>query len=117
MKKELDSLSYLQSFPDVQKRFADVGCLEFVERLQVGHHTGVAEMFAKSYDGWNTAVGSLKLIVDEGTIATATGIPRSGETWFKTTLTKNLEFRSYLKAEFQGIVWKKSIPVSYLKEE
>lgn len=117
MKKELDSLSYLQTFPNVHRRFADVGCLEFVERLQVGHHVGVTESFAKSYDGCNIVVGSLKFIVDEGTITTAIGIPRSGETWFKTTLTKNLEFRSYLKEEFQGIVWKKSIPVAYLKEE
>jgi len=117
LKKELDSLSYLQTFPDVHRRFVDVGCLEFVERLQVGHHVGVAEAFAKSYDGRNVVVGSLKFIADEGTIATTRGIPRSGETWFKTTLTKNLEFRSYLKEEFQGIVWKKSIHVSYLKEE
>lgn len=88
-----------------------------MEKLQEGHHTKIAETFAKSYDGKNANVGSLSFIVDEGVIAKATGIPRTGESWFKTTVTKNLNFRSYLKVEFQGITWKKSIPISYLEEE
>ena len=46
--------------------------MNFVEKLQEGHHTEVAEMFAKSYDGRNAVVGSLNFIVDEGTIATTT---------------------------------------------
>ena len=79
LKKELDSLSYLQSFPYVQKRFTDAGCMNFVEKLQEGHHTEVAEMFAKSYDRRNAIVGSLNFIVDEGAIAIAIGIPRTGE--------------------------------------
>ena len=74
--------------------------MNFVEKLQEGHHTKIAEIFAKSYDGKNANVGSLSFIVDEGAIAKATGIPRTGESWFKTTVTKNLDFRSYLKAEF-----------------
>jgi hypothetical protein len=74
-------------------------------------------VFAKSYYGKKATVGSLELIVDEADIALATGLPRIGQSWFKTTVTKNLEFRPYLKLEFQGTRWKKSIPISYLEEK
>jgi transketolase C-terminal domain/subunit len=97
----LDSLSFLQSHPDVQKRFSDTGCMSYVERLQNGYHQTTTEVFAKSYDGKRASVGSLEMIVDEAAIATATGLPRTGQIWFKTTTTKNLNFRVYLKARIQ----------------
>jgi hypothetical protein len=117
LRKELDSLSFLQSHPDVQKRFSDAGCMSYVERLQNGCHQITAEAFAKSYDGNRASVGSVEMIVDEAAIATTTSLPRSGQSWFKTTTTKNLNFRVYLKAEFRDITWKKSMPVSHLEDE
>jgi hypothetical protein len=117
LRKELDNLSFLQSHPEVQKHFSDAGCMTYVEKLQEGYHQAIAETFAKSYDGKKATVGSLELIVDEAAIASATGLPRTGQSWFKTTVTKNLDFRSYLKTEFRSITWKKSIHVSYLEEE
>ena len=50
-------------------------------------------------------------------IAEVIELPRTGESWFKTTITKNVEFRSYLKPEHKNIVWKKSIPTSWLEEK
>ena len=35
--------------------------------------------------------------MDEALIAVVTELPRTGENWFNTTVTKNVEFRSYLK--------------------
>jgi hypothetical protein len=46
-----------------------------------------------------------------------TELPRTGENWFKTTVTKNVEFRSYLKPEHRGLIWKKDIHVSFLEEK
>ena len=43
--------------------------------------------------------------------------PRNGERWFKTTIKKNVEFRSCLKLEHKNNVWKKSIPTSLLEEK
>jgi hypothetical protein len=117
LRKELDNLSFLQSHPDVQKRFSDAGCMNYVERLQHGYHQATTEVFAKSYDGKKASVGSLEMIVDEAAIAIATGLPRTGQSWFKTTVTKNLNFRVYLKAEFRNITWRKSMPVSHLEDE
>jgi hypothetical protein len=62
-------------------------------------------------------VGSLEMIVDEATIATTTILPRSGQSWFKTTTTKNLNFRAYLKVEFRNVTWKKRMQVSHLEDE
>jgi hypothetical protein len=99
LRKELDSLSFLQSYLEVHKRFSDIGCMTYVEKLQEGYHQAIAETFAKSYDGNKSTVGSLELIVDEDAIASATGFPRTCQSWFKTTVTKNLNFRSYIKTE------------------
>jgi hypothetical protein len=100
IRKELDNLSFLQSYLEVQKRFSDTCCMTYVERLHEGYHQATTEIFANSYDGNKSTVGSLDLIFDEAAIASATGLPRKGQSWFKTTMTKNLDFRVYLKTKF-----------------
>ena len=55
--------------------------------------------------------------MDEALITEVTELPRNGENWFKTTVTKNVEFRSYLKPEHKSIVWKTNIPTSYLEDK
>jgi hypothetical protein len=117
LRKELDSLSFLQMHPEVHKHFSNAGCIEFVERLQNGCHQSTTEAFAKTFDGDKAHVGSLEIIVDEAAIAVVTSLPRSGQSWFKTTTTKNLNFRAYLKEEFRHNAWKKSMPVSHLEDE
>ena len=89
----------------------------YVEKLQNGCHQTTAEAFAKTYDGNKSYVGSLEIIVDEASIAAVTSLPRSGQSWFKMTATKNLNFKAYLKEEFRNNEWKKSIPVFHLEDE
>ena len=55
-------------------------------------------------------------MVDQTLITEVTKLPRIGEKWFKTTITKDVEFISYLKPEHRGVVWKKSVPSSWLEE-
>ena len=45
-----------------------------------------------------------------------TELPYTGEKWFKTTIPKYVEFRSYLKPEHRGMIWKKSVPSSWMEE-
>ena len=45
-----------------------------------------------------------------------TELPSTGEKWFNTTIPKEVEFRSYLKPEHRGIIWKKNVPSSWLEE-
>ena len=54
--------------------------------------------------------------MDETLIVEVTKLPRTGEKWFKTTITKNVEFRSYLKPKHRNVVWKKSVPSTWLEE-
>ena len=45
-----------------------------------------------------------------------TELPSTGEKWFKNTIPKEVEFRSYLKPKHRGIIWKKSVPSSWLED-
>jgi hypothetical protein len=117
LKRELDNLSFLESHPEVQRYFSNAGCMEFAEKLQVGSHQATAEAFAKTFDGNKARVGSVEIKVDEAIIATATGLPRTGQKWFKTTAPKNLDYRVYLKDGYKHKAWTKGMLVSYLDEE
>ena len=55
-------------------------------------------------------------MVDETLIAEVTELPRTQEKWFKPTITKNVEFRSYLKPKHRNVIWKKSVPSRWLEE-
>jgi hypothetical protein len=55
--------------------------------------------------------------VDETLIAEVTELPRTRENWFKATVTKEVEFRCYLKREHKCLIWKKDIPMSFLEEK
>jgi hypothetical protein len=117
LKRELDNLSFLESHPEVQRHFSNAGCMEFAERLQVGSHQATAEAFAKTFDGNKARIGSVEIKVDEAIIAAATGLPRTGLKWFKTTAPKDLDYRVYLKDGYKHKAWTKGMLVSYLDEE
>ena len=117
LRKELDNIQYLQSHPEIHQYLLDAGCLTYVEKLQEGYHQGITEAFEKYYDGNKATVGPLEIQVDEEAMAFATSMPRTWKKWFKTTVTKNLEFRPYLKHEFQDIIWNRDIPISHLEEK
>ena len=76
----------------------------------------MAEAFSLSFDGSKVVIGREEFQVDEALIEKVTELPSTGESWFKTTITKNVKFSSYLKSEHKNIAWKKSIPTSSLEE-
>ena len=55
-------------------------------------HPQLSEAFALSYDGRRDTIGKEEFIVDEASIAEITGLPRTGECWFKTTVPADIEF-------------------------
>jgi hypothetical protein len=77
----------------------------------------VAKAFSLNFDGKKAIIGQDEFEIDETLIAEVTELPMTGEKWFKTNVTKNIEFRSYLKPEDRGLIWKKDIPVSFLEEK
>ena len=109
LRQELSDISYLEAHPEVCKLFQAVGCYKFYEKIQ-GFHQQVAEAFSLSFDGSKEVIGKEEFFIDEALITEVTELPSIGEKWFKTTIPKEVEFRSYLKPEHRGMVWKKSVP-------
>ena len=77
----------------------------------------MVEAFSLTFDGSKAVIGKEEIQVDESLVAEMTELQRIGESWFKTTVTKNIEFRSYLQPEHKKIIWKKSIPTSWVEEK
>ena len=71
----------------------------------------MAEAFDLSFDGSKVVIGKEQFLIDE-TLTEVIELPSIGEKWFKTTIPKDVEFRSYLKPKHRGVVWKKSVPYS-----
>ena len=76
----------------------------------------MAEAFSLYFDGSKALIGKEEFMVDETLITEVIELPITREKWFKTTITKNVEFRSYLKLEHRRVVWKKSVPFTWLEE-
>ena len=77
----------------------------------------MAEAFSLSFDGSKAVIGKEDFHIDETLITKVTELHGMGKKWFKTTIPKDVEFRSYLKLEHRGMVWKKSVPSSWLEEK
>ena len=75
----------------------------------------MVEAFALSFNGSKVVIGREEFQVDGALIVEVTELPRTGENWFKTAITKDVEFKSYLKPEHKNVVWKKSIPSTCLR--
>jgi hypothetical protein len=116
LRKELNGIRCLELHSEVCHLFKDAGCYRFCEKLQSSHQQ-VAEAFALTFDGRNVVIDQDEFIVDEALITEVTELPRTGESWFKTTVTKDVEFRSYLKLEHKSLIWKKDIPMSFLEDK
>jgi hypothetical protein len=116
LRKELDNISYLESHSEVCQLFRDAGCYNFCKKLQSSHQH-VAEDFSLTFDRRKEVIDRDEFEVGESLIDEVTELPKTGEKWFKTTVTKNVEFRSYLKLEHKGLIWKKDIHVSFLEEK
>ena len=64
----------------------------------------MSEAFALSFNGSQTIIGKEEFMIDETLIIELIELPSTGEKWFKTTIPKDVEFRSYLKPEHRGVV-------------
>ena len=103
LRKELGDISYLKAHLEVCQLFKDVGCHRFCEKIQ-GSHQQVDEAFALSFDDSKVVIGKEEFRIDETLITQVNELPIIGEKLFKTTIPKDVEFRSYLKPEHRGVV-------------
>ena len=99
----MGDISYLEAHPEVCQLFKDANCYRFCEKIQ-GSHQQVAKAFSLSFDGSKVVIGKEEFLIYETLISEVTELPSTGEKWFKTTMPKDVEFRSYLKPEHMEVV-------------
>jgi hypothetical protein len=116
LRSEVDGVWYLEAHPEIAEFFKQAGVFTYCEKL-TSFHQQVAEAFAIAYDGRSAKIGKEEFIIDEASIAEFTGLPRTGDCWFKSTLPSNVEFRSYLLPIHKDLIWKKDIPMSFLEPQ
>jgi len=114
LRAELDGVWYLDAHPQVAEHFKTAGVYRYCEKL-TSFHRQIAEIFAQGYNGRTVKIGPEEFHIDEAAIAECTELPRTGECWFKTTHSTDVEFRSYLLPAHSGITWKKEIPAAFLE--
>jgi hypothetical protein len=79
--------------------FQREGCLSFCQNMQ-RVHPEVPKQFPLNFDGKKTRVGDLEFEVTETSISTATGIPISGEKWFKAMVLSSPFVKDIFKPEY-----------------
>jgi hypothetical protein len=115
VRTEPSDMHLFDAEPMVREVFQRVGCLSFFQNMQRGHPE-VARQFSLHFDGLKTKVGDLEFEVSEASIAAATGIPNTGERWFKS-MTLNVAFsKDFLKPDYQTDNLSKGVPRSHLVE-
>ena len=77
-------------------------------------HPEVARKFSSKFDGLKTKVGDLEFEVSETSISTATGIPITGDKWFKSMALNATFSKDFLKPEYQTNNLSKGVTRSHL---
>jgi hypothetical protein len=77
-RREMQDVSYLESHQYICQMFKDADCYRFCEKLQ-GYHEGIAEAFAKSFDGAKVKLGPLEMKIDEASVTATNKMLGEGE--------------------------------------
>ena len=91
----------------------NAGCFSFCEKLQ-GYHSKVTMAFIKNYKDEMVQLKSLKIRVNEESIAEAIDVPAQGEIWFKQQDFQG-DYSEFLMPGFEKLDWKNGIHVSKIK--
>jgi len=116
LRTELDGVWYLESHPQVAEYFKTAQVFDYCEKL-TSFNQPLAEAFALSYNGKTVKFGREEFHVDEAAIAECTGLPRTGQSWFKTTKASDIEFRSYLLPAHKETVQRRDFPITFLEPQ
>jgi hypothetical protein len=109
-------LEVVPEYHRCKKLFKEAGWHLFFAKFR-GFNDQVSLQFTQSFDGRLARVTNLEIEVTEETIANVTGLPRTGEYWFKK-LTLGMEIcNRFLKAQYQNVSWAKGVPRAYLMDE
>jgi hypothetical protein len=103
----------LLMFDNARKDLEDNGWLTFIQRFE-GFNLCVAQQFALTFDGCRAKVGDIQLEIDEKFISSATGLPSSGQRWFKNSKVEEVPW-TLLFVSRKVTSCDRGMPISALK--
>ena len=82
-----------------------------------GHDDAVSLQFALGFDGHTTKVGLMVFQVTEESVAQTTGLPRTGDRWFKNFRLPRKDYDYVFKLEFLAVKGEKGFSKLWIREE
>jgi hypothetical protein len=104
----------LLMFDNARQDLADSGWLTFVKRFE-GFNLCVAQQFYMTFDGCRAKVGDIQLEIDEQFISSATGLPTSGQCWFKNCKVEEVSWTLLFQSR-KITSCDRGMPVTMLKQ-
>ena len=80
-----------------------------------GFNLEVTKQFAKTFDGETAQIGNLTLHLSEHLIAQVTGLPQTGERWFKNKHIDEKGWTPYINPFRKAYNWVNGIARNWLK--
>jgi hypothetical protein len=110
---EPNGIQTLLLYDDARGDLERSGWLVFIRKFQ-GFNLQVAQEFAFSFDGCRAKVGDVQLEVTEEFLSQATGLPASGQRWFKNAKVEEVPWTLlFTSRKIKGC--EKGMPISALK--
>ena len=113
---ESNDTKLLDENPELLAKVKAVGWLPFIHKF-ADSNPEVTRLFALSLVDARVKVADLHFRVDERSIALATGLPLTGERWFKSKQMKATKWRQMLKNPCQDVSFRAGVSRKYFKKE
>ena len=94
----------------------EVGWLSFIYRFS-NSNSEVTRLFYLSLNDSRVKIADLQFRVDERSVSLATGLPLTGERWFKYKPMEIVEWRKLLKNPCQDVSFRTGVAHKYFKKE
>ena len=99
---EPSDMKIIYSNPELLARMEAVGWFPFIRKF-ADSNSEVMRLFSLSLDDSRVKIVDLQFRVDERSVALATGLPLTGERWFKYKQMEVTEWRQMLKNPCQDV--------------
>jgi hypothetical protein len=100
-------------YDDASEDLKSLGWDVFIRKFQ-GYNSQVAKYFSLTFDGCRAKVGDIQLEITEKFLSEATGLPLTGQKWFKNSKLDEVPWSLFVTSrEIQCC--DKGIPISLLK--
>jgi hypothetical protein len=110
---EPNGIQTLILYDDAREDLERSGWLVFIRKFQ-GFNLQTAQEFTFSFDGCRAKVGDVQLEVTEDFLSQATGLPASGQRWFKNAKVEEVPWTLlFTSQKIKGC--DKGMPISFLK--